>query len=216
MVRGQESCQDMYKAAFKLSGGSAKPDKVPGLYLEYCKKNMKSSSAKAMDVQCAPFVKKVAEKMQFVPPDTDVTPQLVCKGLKAIKEEFKDFAIAKEAELNAKAATETSSRSAVVEEAKALKKELETVISELTSTWRKQLVYELGERARRALSNSVNANLAEVSKDASNALVKSLVDAAGLGAKGLETKLLQKTTDVVGQWAAQASSAATAGAKKEL
>jgi len=70
-----ETCIDMYKIAFE---GKKKvpPADVGKLFKQYCIKNMKVSSAKSMEELCDPMGKKADEKMAWVPPETNVTPEI--------------------------------------------------------------------------------------------------------------------------------------------
>merc|ERR1712190_258415 len=76
----------------KPKKGSVKPKEVGPVYFQYCKKNMKVSSAKSMDELCQPMVKKIEEKMVWVPSDTDVTPEIVCKTADELKTAYPDHA----------------------------------------------------------------------------------------------------------------------------
>merc|ERR1719491_2245577 len=53
---------------------------------------MKSGSAKSMDELCAPIVRKVEDKMIWVPEDENMTPELVCKTIDQLKKEFPEHA----------------------------------------------------------------------------------------------------------------------------
>lgn len=199
-VLGMETCADMYKIAFKKGGGKAKPDKVGGLFKEYCMKNMKMSSGKPMDELCAPMVKKVDEKMSWVPPGTDVTPEVVCKSVDKIKELFPDYAATAQksaAEVDA----DKAAQQAFVDKAKELKSTLAKEMKETLQKWNAQLRSDLAamvkEKTEKVLGEMV------VPK-ANEKLYAMIADATDLGVKGVETRLVQKLDDAMGSWASAA------------
>merc|ERR1719433_584132 len=99
---GAQGCVDTYKAVLKKpGGGTILPAEVGPLYLKWCKKNMKVSSAKSMDELCAPLARKAEEKMKWVPPELAVTPELTCKSVDKLKEEFPEQVAAAEAQQRA-------------------------------------------------------------------------------------------------------------------
>lgn len=200
LVLGMETCTDMYKIAFKKGGGTAKPAKVGGLFMEYCKKNMKMSSGKPMDELCAPMVKKVDEKMSWVPPDTQVTPEVVCKSVDKIKEMFPDYAAT--AQQNAdKVDGDKAAQQAFIDKAKELKSTLAKEMKETLQKWNSQLRSEMAamvkEKTEKVLGQMVVPN-------ANEKLYAMIADATDLGVKGVETKLVQKLDDAMGSWASAA------------
>jgi len=209
----QDTCVDIYKKSFKKFGGTVKPDKVADLYMEYCKKNMRSSSMKSMDVVCAPLVKKVREKMMWVPPDTDVTPKLVCKSVDQIKADFAEYIPVAEENLKMAAATEAGAKEQAAEEAQQLKKKVGQEISEAMQKWRKELEQDLQERLPKKLLEVLDT---DTMSEPSTKLIKRLVEAASLGVKGVETRALQKLDEALATWAVETAKLEEAAKHSEL
>mmetsp|Transcript_2870 Transcript_2870/g.7977 ORF Transcript_2870/g.7977 Transcript_2870/m.7977 type:complete len:237 (-) Transcript_2870:156-866(-) len=212
---GADSCTDMYKVVLKRPQGvKVTPAEVASLYFEYCKKNMKVSSAKSMDELCAPLVRKIEEKMRWVPPDVDVTPALACKNVEKIKEEFPEYIAVAEAQLKVVGEDEAKHKH-LVEKAKDLKNKLGTELKAAVSSWGEQLVKDLGTHLQRKTEEVLGPEFGQAGKDA---LAKQMQEAASLSSRGVETKLLQKLEEAVGTWAtlARKEARAKAAAKPEL
>eukprot|EP00927_Polykrikos_kofoidii_P072097 TRINITY_DN68251_c0_g1_i1.p1 TRINITY_DN68251_c0_g1~~TRINITY_DN68251_c0_g1_i1.p1 ORF type:complete len:236 (+),score=65.33 TRINITY_DN68251_c0_g1_i1:48-755(+) len=197
-----ETCVDMYKTAFKKQKGQATPKEVPGLFLEYCKKNMKMSSAKSMDDLCAPMVKKVEEKMSWVPPDTTVTPELVCKTVEKIKEAFPDYA-ATAVEREKSRSVEKENQKELVDKAKALQAKMASEMKALLAKSSKDLAATMEERLRHAANEALDGFRIRDAKPTERLLAQ-MREATELSNRGVETKLMQKLEESIGTWIAAA------------
>jgi len=196
------ACVDTYTQVFKVrKGAKVAPSEVGALYTTWCKKNMKVSSAKSMDELCAPLARKVEEKMMWVPPATDVTPEIACEGADKLKERFPEHVKVAEAQLKDTGAQEARKKQ-LLEKAKALKGQLDGVVRESVTTWGKSLVDDLGAKIRAKTLEVLGPDSAEAPREA---LAKHLQDAAGLNSRGAETKLLQKLEEAIGSWAREAA-----------
>jgi hypothetical protein len=198
--RANEQCLEMYRTAFK-GKAPVKPADVGSLYLTYCKKNMRVGSAKSMDELCQPIVKKVEDKMVWVPPDVEVTPDLVCKTMDQIKEAFPEHA-ALMADGEA-----TRKQKEDVEEAK--KKELAAKAKTLGSKIEQEVVdvfKKAGESMSKDLSERIKTHAKEVLGGEFDArkekMVKKILESITLGMRGLETKTKQKADESLKEWAA--------------
>mmetsp|Transcript_51784 Transcript_51784/g.150363 ORF Transcript_51784/g.150363 Transcript_51784/m.150363 type:complete len:239 (-) Transcript_51784:79-795(-) len=204
-----DGCTDMYEVVLKRPAGvQITPAEVGGLYSKYCKKNMKVSSAKSMDELCAPLVRKIEEKMRWVPPDFDVTPEIACKSVDKLKEQFPERVATAEAQLQQAGAEEKKAKE-VLDKAKVLKNKLSTELKDVIADWGKELVARLGARVRKEAEEVIGPDFSQPPKDA---LAKQLEDAAALASRGLETKLVQKLDEAVGGWASSARKEARARA----
>lgn len=192
-----QECIKMYKEAFK---GLARiePKKVGGLFLKYCKKNMKMGSVKSMDELCAPIVKKVEDKMLWVPEDVSVTPEIVCKTVDELKKEFPEHAA------NAAGIEEArKKREGVVESAK---KELAGKAKILGGKIAEELKQSLGKEAekmaaelQKKITAHVESTLGPMDKPKEK-MVKQIMETVTLGMRGLETKTNQKKEEVMKEW----------------
>jgi len=203
---GQQGCQDVYKEAFRKSGGVAKPDQVGNLYHQWCTKNMHVSSSKSTNELCEPLVRKVAEKMRFVPAETEVTPELVCKSAQKIQEQFPEHAKAIEEQLKKEASSRSGAQALVREQGKKLQKALEKEVKDIIAVLGAQLSKDLGPRLRKKASETLGdeANASEM-----DTLVRTLTEAAQLQVRGMDTKLVQKIPEAVGTWAKDTLKAAS-------
>mmetsp|Transcript_4278 Transcript_4278/g.6838 ORF Transcript_4278/g.6838 Transcript_4278/m.6838 type:complete len:237 (+) Transcript_4278:75-785(+) len=197
-------CEEMYSAVLK-GNKKAQPADVGELYMRYCKKNMRVSSAKSMDELCAPMVKKVEEKMRWVPPDTPVTPPLVCLSLEKIKEKFPEYAAEAEENSRRLAAEEAQSRR-LLDVAKGMQSKLSATVKSSMDSWEKELVKDLGSKLRAELAEAL-ADEAPAARSSAEALAKQFEDAASLSSRGMQTKLLQKLEELLGGWLSQATRA---------
>mmetsp|Transcript_14632 Transcript_14632/g.29699 ORF Transcript_14632/g.29699 Transcript_14632/m.29699 type:complete len:235 (-) Transcript_14632:305-1009(-) len=203
-----DGCADVYKAVLKRpSGAVIRPKEVGGLYSKWCKKNMKVSSAKSMDELCAPLVRKIEEKMRWVPADEDVTPEMACASVEKLKEQFPAQVEAAEAQLKLAAAEEKKHKD-IVDKAKELKSKLASELKEVLGASTKDLLASIGVGARGKAEEVLGGSLGAPGE----AMVKQLEDAAQLASRGVETKLLQKLDEVVGNWASAARKEAKAKA----
>lgn len=190
-----ETCVDVYTAAFK-GRKSVKPTDVGELYFTYCKKNMRVSSAKSMDELCKPLVRKVEDKMLWVPPDMDVTPDMVCKSADALKKDFPQHAAAAQAGADARfkeANAEKEEREALAKSAKLLSAKFNEEVHRILTESGEGLRDKLLTRAREVLGTS--------SLDEHDVkLVSSITEAMVLGLRGLETKVSQKKDEALKVW----------------
>mmetsp|Transcript_11828 Transcript_11828/g.19417 ORF Transcript_11828/g.19417 Transcript_11828/m.19417 type:complete len:234 (-) Transcript_11828:96-797(-) len=192
-----QTCIQMYKDAFK-GKAKVKPAEVGKLYMNYCKKNMRVGSAKSMDELCQPIVKKVEDKMVWVPDDVEVVPELVCKTLDQIKAEYPEHAKlmaeseearkrhedVEEAEKKKIAANAKAFGASVAQDlAEVLKKAGETASKELEERMQKHVEVlggEMDERKKKMISK--------------------ILESVTLGIRGLETKTKQKSEESVKEW----------------
>jgi len=193
-----DTCLDMYKTAFK-GKAPVKSSDVGGLYLKYCKKNMRSSSAKSMDDLCRPIVKKVEDKMAWVPADAEVTPELVCKTLDQIKAQFPDHAATVGATVNAAKAVEDAEESDKVNLAKKAKvlgskieQELAVVLKNAGEAAAKELKEKIGKQVKEVLGGDIDQRKEK--------LISKILETITLGMRGLETKSKQKTDEGLKEW----------------
>merc|ERR1719491_1963611 len=100
-----------------------------------------------MDELCAPLVKKVEDKMVWVPADTLVTPEIACDNVDNLKKKFPEQVAVAEAAMKNAGAGDAEKKKAL-ETAKKLKASLEGVVKETMGDWSKKLVEELGEKLR--------------------------------------------------------------------
>lgn len=207
-------CTDTYTDAFKSHKGKVAPKEVGDLYLKWCKKNMKVSSAKSMDELCAPLVKKVSDKMQWVPADVTVTPEIACDSVDTLKSKFPEQVAKAEATMKSSGAADAHKRE-TMEMAKKLKVNLESVVRETMGTWSKKLADELVTNLKAKAEDILGKDSPSPPRDA---LAKTMEGVASMGARGMETKLLQKLEEAAGQWASTTVKAAAAAdkAKSEL
>lgn len=213
VVNGGDSCNDMYKAILKRpKGAKVSPAEVGGLYFEYCKKNMKVSSAKSMDDLCAPLVKKIQEKMQWVPSEVAVTPEIACKSVDKLKEEFPEQVAVAEVQIKAAGEDEAKHRQ-LMEKAKLLRGTLVDEVRTVIDKWGRGLVKDLGALLREKTEEVLGSDFGQAPKQA---LAKQVEEAASLASRGVETKLIQKLDEAVGSWAALAKKEAREKAKAEL
>lgn len=206
-----ETCQSIYEGLFEAFDGKVKPNAVGDLYKGYCKKNMKSSSAKSMDVLCQPLVEKVEEKMRWVPPDHDVTADLVCLSLDKIKAEFPEYAEKAVALQKQQENTEAGLKKKNVETGKKLSAEIQKEIKEAIGSHKTALVKELGEKMKAKVDKVLGEDAVP---EAVTKMLKWITDQADLNLKGVETKLLQTTEKAVGGWIQDTAKAQAAKAKK--
>jgi len=196
----------VYKAVLKRPAGAViAPKEVGNLYSRWCKKNMKVSSAKSMEELCAPLVKKIEEKMRWVPADEDVTPEMACKNVEQLKEQFPAQVAAAEAQLQLVKEEEKKMKH-VLDKAKELKSKLSAELKEVLGASAKDLVARLGTGLRTTASEVLGGTLGEPGE----ALVKHFEDAATVASRGVETKLQQKLDEAVGNWASAAKKEARA------
>lgn len=199
---GASACVTTYTTVLKASKApQVLPAEVPDLYKAWCKKNMKVSSAKSMDELCAPMVSKIKDKMLWVPADAEVTPEMACDSVEKLKERFPEHMAIAEAKLKDTASDEAA-RKALLAKAKELKEKLSVEVRDVVGTWGASLVSELGERLKSKASEVLGPDSPVGPQEA---LVKTLVEAAGLSSRGIETKLLQKLEESVGGWASKAA-----------
>mmetsp|Transcript_97994 Transcript_97994/g.179534 ORF Transcript_97994/g.179534 Transcript_97994/m.179534 type:complete len:260 (-) Transcript_97994:147-926(-) len=192
-----QECIKMYKEAFK--GISRIPPKqVGGLFLKYCKKNMKMGSVKSMDELCAPIVKKVEDKMLWVPEDESVTPEIVCKTIDDLKKDYPEHAA------NAAGIEEArKKREGAVESAK---KELAGKAKLLGGQIADELKAALGKEGekmaaelQKKITSHVESALGPMDKRKEK-IVKQIMETVTLGMRGLETKTNQKKEEVMKEW----------------
>merc|ERR1712125_28890 len=93
-------------------------------------------------------------KMQWVPPDVEVTPEIACKGIDALKKEYPDHAVSVQQSVDAKVSEEAAEKRGREKLAHAAKDmsvqlgdEFKAIISEatLTKEAQKRLVLRLQE-----------------------------------------------------------------------
>eukprot|EP00928_Gymnodinium_smaydae_P058564 TRINITY_DN41754_c0_g1_i1.p1 TRINITY_DN41754_c0_g1~~TRINITY_DN41754_c0_g1_i1.p1 ORF type:complete len:276 (+),score=59.27 TRINITY_DN41754_c0_g1_i1:51-830(+) len=204
-----QACIDMYKEAFKGQAG-IKPASVGDVYFKHCKKTMRLDSAKSNDELCKPLVKKVEEKMLFVPPDTDVTPEIVCKTKDQLKADYPEQAAVAEA-----AGKEVSAADALREE---LNKKAKAVSGKIGDDI-KQSLNQASEDMIASLRPKIEANLADAfgAIDEGKAkVVSGMMDALKLALRGVETKIQQKKDDSIKEILVQETKRAQTKEKKEL
>jgi len=195
------ACEETYATAFKATAGVAAPKDVGRLYNEWCKKNMRVSSAKSMDELCAPLVRKVEQKMVWVPPDAEVTPEIACEGVEKLKARFPEHIAIAEAQMKSSTSDEARKRE-LMDSAKKLNAKLEAKMREALGSWGKALVKDLGEIVRSGSLEILGESSPEVPREE---LAKTMESAASLSVRGVETKLLQKLQEALGTWASKAS-----------
>lgn len=198
-------CIDMYTTAFKNQGPKIDPAEVGELYMTYCKKNMRVSSAKSMDELCGPIVKKVEEKMRWVPQETSVTPEIVCKTIDQLKEQFPEHAKVTQAQAGAEM-DESRKQDAAKQELGSKAKELSTKFGEDL----KASVAEASEILAKGFRQKMEIRAKEVlgSKGEGPAVTKMLsaiTEQLTLGLRGLETKANQKRDEAMKEWVATAA-----------
>merc|ERR1719473_674808 len=101
-----------------------------------------------MDVLCAPMVTKVEEKMMWVPPDHDVTPDLVCLSVDKIKAEFPEYAEEAEARKKKAENSEAGFKKKALETGKKLSKEIQQDIKTIVGSHQKALLKELSDKMK--------------------------------------------------------------------
>eukprot|EP00933_Yihiella_yeosuensis_P024480 TRINITY_DN18991_c0_g1_i1.p1 TRINITY_DN18991_c0_g1~~TRINITY_DN18991_c0_g1_i1.p1 ORF type:complete len:262 (-),score=79.11 TRINITY_DN18991_c0_g1_i1:218-1003(-) len=210
------ACEKLYTGILEKAP-SSKPGDIGKLYGEWCKKNMQVGSSKSLDELCAPMVKKVAEKMSWVPPETDVTPPLVCGSVDQIKAQFPEYA-SKAEELLKRESDKGADQKKILEAAKGLKGKLSTAVTSTLKAWEGNLLKAIEENLQaeisKALGGGATADLPPSAKESAEKLVtKPLVEAATLQSRGMGTKLLQKLEESVGAWANKVSKEAKAKAE---
>jgi hypothetical protein len=200
LPKGQANptCIDMYKTAFK-GKAKVKPAEVGKLYLTYCKKNMRVGSVKSMDELCQPIVKKVEDKMVWVPPEENVTPELVCKTMDQIKAEFPEHVKVMEKSEDARKKVENAEeaeRKALADKAKVLGSKF---AQDLTGILKKT-----GEAASKELKESFVKNIKESFggelDDRKEKMISKILETVTLGIRGLETKAKQKSEESIKEW----------------
>merc|ERR1711972_438705 len=102
-------------------------------------------------------------------------------------------------------------KKAFLDSAKKLKQELGTELKDTLHKWGTTLTAEPGDRLSKKALEILGADSDEHTREG---MVKAIIDAASLGARGIETKLSQKLEDAVGGWASL--SAKNAAKKAEL
>mmetsp|Transcript_73067 Transcript_73067/g.190639 ORF Transcript_73067/g.190639 Transcript_73067/m.190639 type:complete len:235 (-) Transcript_73067:47-751(-) len=201
-----ETCQDVYKTAFK-GQSSVKPAAVGDLYFKYCKKNMRVSSAKSMDELCKPLVTKAENKMLWVPPDTEVTPEIACKSVDALKQDYPEHAAEFQSRSDAKATAAEEERK--VREALSSKaKELSKLAGDDLEAIMREAAKELSEKVRSRLEATIAGALgADAQGERSTKIVTTILETLELGHRGLLTKVSQKKDEAVGTWLQQEAKA---------
>jgi len=199
-----KQCVEMYTTAFKdAKKKTLQPSEVGKVYLQYCKKNMRVGSAKSMDELCQPIVKKVEDKMIWVPTDFEVSPELVCKTLDQIKEQFPEHA-ASMAEGEATRKKEESAEEAQRKQLAGLAKSAGAKIE--------QDIVDVLKKALDTASTELKGKLVAHVNEANGALgggawgkkedkfVSSILESISLGIRGVETKAKQKKQEVLQEW----------------
>merc|ERR1712062_970665 len=91
--------------------------------------------------------KKVEEKMNWVPPETDVTPEIVCKTVDQIKELFPEYVV--KAQEHAKTAdVENAALAEVTQKAKALRSKLADEMKLELRKWSTELLTNIGHKMK--------------------------------------------------------------------
>merc|ERR1712086_74291 len=163
-------------------------------------KHMKMSSGKPMEELCAPMVTTVMKKMAWIPPDEDITPDIVCLSTDKLKERYPDHVAT--AEATQKSANKADDKKdEFIKTAKELKEELNVRAKAVLSKWSKELEKEMASELRAAADKVLGGSAASTPKDK---LLASVQDSLSLSTKGVETKMLQKLNEAVGSWAVAA------------
>lgn len=196
-AEAESECIKMYTTAFKGHARIA-PDRVGELFLKYCKKNMKSGSVKSMDELCAPIVKKVEDKMIWVPKDTAVTPEIVCKNVDQLKEAYPEHSKTALDNLSkaqqAKGVIE-SAKKELADKAKVLGSKIAEELKTSLAKDSEKMVADLKQR----ITTHVEASLGPMDSKKEK-IVKEIMETVTLGMRGLETKANQKKEDAMKTW----------------
>jgi len=218
-----DTCIDMYKTAFKGHTKIA-PGEVGQLYRTYCKKNMRVSSAKSMDELCLPLVKKVEDKMLWVPATTEMTPEIVCKSVDQLKKDFPEHATSMLMEQEGKL-KESRAAQAAKDELSKKAKELSTGIGASVQGALAKVTSELTAKLKEDMENHMNRIVGDdANQDRKAKLVSTILESVSLGLRGIETKVNQKKDEALKSWLSgelkdlqqKAKTKEAAAAKKEL
>merc|ERR1712039_181089 len=162
------------------------------------------------DELCAPLVKKLVEKMRWVPKGTDVTPEIACESAEKLQARFPEQVAIAQAQLES-ADKEEKAKQEMLKTAKALKSKLDAEVKSVLGKWSKSMVEDLGASIRSKTKEVLGEGSPSKPQET---LAKTLEDAASLSSRGVETKLLQKLEEAVGAWVNNAAKEAAA-TKKE-
>jgi len=193
------TCIDMYKTAFK-GKAPVKPADVGKLYLTYCKKNMRVGSVKSMDELCQPIVKKVEDKMVWVPPETEVTPELVCKTMDQIKQEFPDHAATmseSEAARKKNEDAEEAEKKKIAEKAKTLGARIQEDLSDVLKKAGESVATEMRQRLEKHAAELLGGDMDKHKEK----ILSKILETVTLGMRGVETKAKQKSEESLKEWA---------------
>jgi hypothetical protein len=191
----------MYEEAFKkFAGEDPTPERVSKAALRYCKVNMKVASAKSMDELCAPIAKKIEDKMDWVPPDTVVTPELVCKSLDQIKKEFAEYAEKAQQAIEDKKAGDYAKEAEQRELATKAQDLQKAMGGDIEDTLKEVNLTNLTDNLRSTLAQVMGLEMEQQLDDRQQKILSKVSDSVSLGLKGLITKAHQKIEESVKEW----------------
>merc|ERR1712190_104136 len=178
------------------------------------KKNMRVGSVKSMDELCQPIVKKVEDKMVWVPPDFAVTPEIVCKTMDQIKAEFPEHAKTMSVSEAAKKKTEDAEEAAkkqLAEKAKVLvanmEKDLSAILKKAGGTASKELTDSFHKHLEQDLGGEMDKRKEK--------MISKVLETITLGIRGLETKAKQKSDESINEWLVNEAREQAKARKKE-
>merc|ERR1719359_1016986 len=126
----------------------------------------------------------------WVPPDHDVTPDLVCLAVDKIKAEFPEYVEKAEAQKKKLENTEAGFKKKALETGKKLSTNIQKEIKDVLALHKTALMKDLADKMKAKADTTLGE---EAVPEAVAKMLKTITDQAELNIKGIETKLLQTT-----------------------